>query len=187
MSKLIVFNSVSTDGYFVGPGGDMSWAHNKADAEWNKFTEENAKGDCVLVFGRITYEMMAAWWPTKKAMNTMPVVAERMNSALKVVFSRTLEEASWENTKLVKRDLAGEIKKLKQTAGKDLMIFGSGTLVSQLTQKGLIDEYQMVVQPVVLGRGRTMFEGVKKELDLKLTHTRTFKNGCTYLCYKPAA
>lgn len=186
MSKLTVFNSVSTDGFFVGPGGDVTWAHRKADAEWNKFTEDNAKGDCVLVFGRITYEMMAAWWPTKKAMKTMPAVAERMNSAQKVVFSKTLEEASWNNTTLVKRDLAGEIRKLKKTAGKDLMIFGSGTLVSQLTQKGLIDEYQMVLQPIVLGQGRTMFEDVKKELDLKLVRTRTFKNGFVFLCYEPA-
>lgn len=186
MSKLIVFNSVTADGYFTGPGGDMSWAHQD-DAEWNAFVADNAKGDCVMVFGRITYEMMASWWPTPKAIKSMPAVAERMNSAPKVVFSKTLDEAAWNNTRLVTGDLVAEIRKMKKAPGPDLMIFGSGTIVAQLAQKGLIDEYQIALNPTVLGRGRTMFEGVKKKLDLKLATTRTFANGIVFLCYEPTA
>ena len=116
-----------------------------------------------------------------------PVVAERMNKLPKVVFSRTLEKASWNNTKLVKGDLASEIRKMKQEPGEGMAILGSGTIVSQLAQEGLIDEYQFVVDPIVLGKGRTMFDGVKEKLHLKLTKSRAFGNGNVYLCYEPAA
>jgi dihydrofolate reductase len=184
MRKLGVFNSVTLDGYFVDMHGDMSWAH-KNDPEWDAFTADNAKGEAVLVFGRITYEMMASWWPTPQAMEAMPVVAERMNTLPKVVFSRTLDKASWSNTKLVKSDMAGAIRTMKEEHGPDLLIMGSGSIVSQLTQEGLIDEYQIVLNPVVLGEGRTMFDGVKEKLNLKLTQTRAFRNGNVVLCYEP--
>ena len=184
MRKLLVFNSVTLDGYFAGTDGDISWAH-KADAEWNAFVAENAKGGGVLVFGRITYELMIAYWPTPDALKNDPIVAERMNSLPKVVFSRTLDNVSWNNTKLVKGDLAAEIRKMKNEPGQDMAIFGSGSIVSQLAQEGLIDEYQIVVNPVVLGKGRTMFDGIKENLTLKLTKTRTFGNGNVFLCYEP--
>ena len=114
-----------------------------------------------------------------------PIVAEGMNSMPKVVFSRTLNTASWSNTKLVKGDIASEIRKMKKEAGKDMAIFGSGSIISQLAPEGLIDEYQVVLNPVVLGKGRTMFEGLKEKLNLKLTKTRTFANGKAFLCYEP--
>ena len=186
MPKIIVFNQVTLDGYFVDMNGDMSWAH-KNDPEWNAFVADNAKGDATLLFGRITYELMAGFWPTPQAMKTMPVVAERMNDLPKVVFSRTLDQASWNNTKLVKSDMVAAIRKMKKEPGNDMVIMGSGSIVSQLTQQGLIDEYEVVVNPLVLGRGRTMFEGVKEKLNLKLTKTRSFSNGNVFLCYEPAA
>jgi len=139
-----------------------------------------------MVFGRITYEMMASFWPTPNAMKQAPVVAERMNNMPKVVFSRTLKNVSWKNTKLLKGDLPAEVRKLKQDAGMDMVILGSGSLVSQLAQEGLIDEYQLVVNPVVLGNGRTMFDGLKKTLPMKRTKTRAFGNGNVVLCYQPA-
>jgi len=186
MRKLVVFNHVSLDGYFVDGNGDMSWAKaDHQDAEWNAFVTENASGGGALVFGRITYELMASFWPTPFAIENMPAVAEGMNSMPKVVFSRTLDQASWNNTKLVKGDLAAEIRKLKQEPGPDMAILGSGSIVSQLAREGLIDEYQIVVNPVVLGAGRTMFEGVKEKLSLKLTRTRAFGNGNVLLCYEP--
>ena len=183
MRKLMVFNHVSLDGYFVDGKGDMSWAKKHPDPEWDEFVEENASGGGVLVFGRITYEMMAGFWPTPAAIQSMPVVAEGMNTMPKVVFSRTLDQASWHNTKLVKNDMPGEIRKMKEESGDGLVIMGSGTIVSQLTQEGLIDEYQVVVVPIVLGNGRTMFEGVKDKLDLKLTSSRAFKNGNVVVTY----
>ncbi|NUM77033.1 dihydrofolate reductase [candidate division KSB1 bacterium] len=186
MRKLVVFNNVSLDGYFVDMSGDMSWAH-KNDAEWNAFTAENASGNGALVFGRVTYEMMASFWPTPMAMEMMPAVAAGMNSMPKIVFSRTLNEASWNNTKLVKSDIAAAMRKLKQESAPDMVILGSGSVVAQLAQERLIDEYQIVVHPLVLGKGRTMFEGVKDKLSLKLTKTRIFRNGNVFLCYEPAA
>ena len=110
-----------------------------------------------------------------------------MNNLPKVVFSRTLDKASWNNTKLVKGDLAAEIRKMKKEPGEDMAILGSGSIVSQLAQEGVIDEYQVVVNPVVLGKGRTMFDGIKEKLTLKLTKTRTFGNGNVLLTYAPAA
>jgi dihydrofolate reductase len=139
-----------------------------------------------ILFGRITYELMAGYWPTPLAAQSNPLVTERMNSLPKVVFSRTLDRASWNNTKLVKSDPATEIRKLKQEPGLDMAIMGSGTIVAQLTQEHLIDEYQVVVIPIVLGQGPTMFEGVKERLPLKLTKTRTFSNGNVLLCYEPS-
>jgi Dihydrofolate reductase len=99
------------------------------------------------------------------------------------VFSRTLDKAAWSNTKLVKGDLPAEIRALKSQPGKDLVLLGSGSIVSQLTQENLIDEYQLVVNPVVLGKGRTLFDGVQKKLSLKLAATRSFGNGNVLLRY----
>jgi dihydrofolate reductase len=186
MRKLVVFNNVTLDGYFADMNGDMSWAH-KRDAEWNAFVQENASGGGQLLFGRITYELMTSYWPTPYAMKNDPIVAERMNNLPKVVFSRTLDKASWNNTKLVKGDMAAEIRKMKKEPGENMVILGSGSIVSLLAQEGLIDEYQIVVNPVVLGKGRTMFDGIKEKLTLKLTKTRTFGNGNVLLCYEPMA
>ena len=186
MRKLVVFNQVSLDGYFVDQNGDMSWAHNaNKDDEWDAFVAGNAKSGGELVFGRITYDLMSSYWPTSMAMQNDPVVAERMNNLPKVVFSRTLDQATWNNTKLIKDDLAGEVRKMKNETGVDMVIMGSGSIIAQLTQERLIDEYQLVVIPVVLGQGRTMFDGIEEKLSLKLTRSRTFNNGNVLLSYAP--
>ncbi|HEV3383619.1 MAG TPA: dihydrofolate reductase family protein [Gemmata sp.] len=186
MRKLSTFNNVTLDGYFTDNNGDMSFAHQAGnDAEWRSFAEENAKGGGMLLFGRVTYEMMASYWPSPMAGQQNPVLAERMNSLSKIVFSRTLNNVAWNNTKLIKEDLAGAIRKLKKEPGVDMVILGSGSIVSQLSQESLIDEYQLVVHPIVLGKGRTLFEGVKEKLKLKLTKSRSFGNGNVLLCYEP--
>jgi dihydrofolate reductase len=184
MRKLIVFNNVSLDGYFVDASGDMSWAH-RPDAEWNSFTAENAGGGGVLLFGRKTYDLMASYWPTPMAMQNYPVVAEGMNNLSKVVFSKTMDQASWKNTRLVKSDLASEVRKMKDESGDGMAILGSGTIVAQLAEEGLIDEYQIAVIPVVLGAGRSMFGGIKRRLNLTLKKTRVFGNGNVVLWYEP--
>jgi dihydrofolate reductase len=188
MRRLTSFTQVTLDGYFTGRNGDLGWAHEgQQDAEWNAFVAENASGGGQLVFGRITYELMVSYWPTPAARESDPIVAERMNNLPKVVFSRTLAKASWSNTRLVKGDLATEVRKLKHEPGEGMTILGSGSIVSQLAQAGLIDEYQLVVKPVALGEGRTMFEGIKQKLSLKLTKTRAFTNGNVLLSYEPGA
>jgi dihydrofolate reductase len=185
MRKLVVFNHVSLDGYFVDKNGDMSWAKASAhDVEWNAFVAENAKGEGPLLFGRVTYDLMTRYWPTPMAMKNDPAVAKRMNEMPKIVFSRTLDKASWNNTRLIKGDLVREICKLKEEPGEGMVILGSGSLVSQLAPESLIDEYQMVVNPVVLGAGRMMFDGIEKKLSLTLTKTRAFGNGNVFLCYR---
>ncbi|HEY6804863.1 MAG TPA: dihydrofolate reductase family protein [Pyrinomonadaceae bacterium] len=185
MRKVVVFNSISLDGFFTDLDGDMSWAH-KNDPEWNDFTSGNAQGGDrgLFLFGRVTYQMMASWWPSPQALQTMPEVANAMNSRQKVVFSRTLEEATWSNTRLVKDNMIEEVQKLKNQDGENILIFGSGTIVAQLTKEGLIDEYQLVICPIVLGSGRTMFEGVKEKVVLKRTQARTFDNGNVFASYE---
>jgi dihydrofolate reductase len=188
MRRLISFTQVTLDGYFTGRNGELSWAHEgPQDAEWNAFVAENASGGGQLLFGRITYELMVSYWPTPAARENDPVVAEGMNSLPKVVFSRTLDKASWSNTRLVKGDLATEVRRLKQEPGEGMVILGSGSIVSQLAQAGLIDEFQVVVKPVALGEGRTMFEGIQQKLTLKRTKARTFTNGNVLLSYEPRA
>ena len=147
--------------------------------------DSNASGDGTLLFGRVTYEMMASFWPTPLAMERMPAVAEGMNRMSKIVFSRTLQGVSWANTTLVKSDPAAHVRKLKQEPGPDLAILGSGSLVSLLAQAGLIDEFQIVVNPIVLGKGRTLFEGAQEKIALKLIQSRAFGNGNVVLYYQP--
>ncbi len=183
MRKLIVFNNISLDGYFTDANSDMSWAHENADEEWNKFTSENASGGGVLLFGRKTYDLMVSFWPTKQAYDMMPQVAEGMNNLPKVVFSRTMDKAEWNNTKLVKGNIVEEVSGMKSEPGDDMVIMGSGTIVSQLTQERLIDEYQIIVHPLVLGSGRTLFQGVKQQVPLKRVNSRTFGNGNVLLTY----
>ena len=185
MRRLGVFNSITLDGYFTDRHGDMSWAHAQQDTEWQQFVAGNAGGDAAFLFGRITYEMMASFWPTPMARETLPQVAEAMNARQKLVFSRTLTHASWNNTRLLNGDVVSEVQKLKRDTGPDLMIFGSGTLVAPLAQAGLIDEYTMVIHPLALGAGRTMFEGMGSSLSLRVTKSRVFKSGQVVVWYEP--
>jgi dihydrofolate reductase len=188
MRRVIVFNNVTVDGYFAASSGEMQWAHrNTQDEEYGAFVAGNANGDGQLLFGRITYQMMASFWPTPMAMEQLPAIAKGMNRMSKVVFSRTLSEVTWNNTTLVKGDLVEEVRKMKKKAGPDMAILGSGSIVSQLARAELIDEFQVMVNPVILGGGRTMFDDVGKKLNLKLERTRAFRNGNVLLNYVPAA
>jgi dihydrofolate reductase len=186
--KLMAFNHVTLDGYFVNAAGDFGWArHGNEDPEFSAFVAENAKSGGALVFGRKTYEMMASFWPTPIADKHDPVVAKQMNALPKVVFSRTLDNASWNNTRLVKGDLVTEARKLKDEEGPDLCILGSGSIIAQLAAAGVIDEYQIVIDPVALGAGRTMFAGIEEPLNLKLRQSRIFRNGKIFVSYAPVS
>lgn len=186
MRKIHVFNNLSLDGYFADASGAMDWAH-KQDEEWNAFSGENAGGEGELLFGRVTYEMMASFWPTPQAAQMMPEVAAGMNAMRKYVFSRTLASADWQNTTLLSGDLADQARILKSQPGPGLVILGSGSIVSQLTEAGLIDSYQLVICPIVLGSGRTLFETVRANVQLRLVNSRTFQNGNVVLSYERIA
>jgi dihydrofolate reductase len=184
MRKLRVFNSVSLDGYFTDANNDYGWAHEGAsDPELMEFTKGNAQGTNALVFGRVTYELMVAWWPTPEAARAMPEIARGMNDAPKYVFSRTLASADWSNTTLLGEDPATEIARIKQTPGPDMTVLGSGTIVAQLAAAGLIDEVQLLVCPVVLGSGKSQFAGVSGKPWWTLSRSKAFKNGRVFLAY----
>jgi len=185
MRRLVVFNNITLDGFFTDANGQIAWAHKGNDKEYNDFVAENAKGGDTLILGRKTYQELASFWPTEQAKKTMPEAAEGMNRMRKLVFSKSLNDATWSNTTLLKGDIAEEVRRVKQEAGGDIAILGSGSIVSALAQQGLIDEYQVVVNPVVIGKGRTMFDRIRSNMDLQLTKSRVFGNGKVYLCYEP--
>jgi dihydrofolate reductase len=183
MRKIILFNMVSVDGFFEASNADLSW-HN-VDGEFNDFAMEQLNAAGGLIFGRITYQLMSAYWPTVGALEDDPVVARRMNDISKIVFSKTLERVDWENTRLVRGDLAGEIQRLKQQPGQDLLIFGSAGLAAGLTRLALIDEYRLMVNPVLLGGGRPLFQELPGSLGLDLLDARPFRSGNVLLSYRP--
>jgi dihydrofolate reductase len=188
MPKISAYEQVSVDGFFATEDNDISWSHREPmPEELRRWVTENASGADVVAFGRRTYEMMQAFWPTPAAAKQFPEVAKHMNAATKIVFSRTLESVSWSGARIA-RDLPGEIRKLKAEAKHDVTVLGSGTVVSELVRLGLLDELQLLVFPVVLGRGRSLFPTVAREspLHLTLTSSRTFPNGAVYLRYSPA-
>ena len=181
MRKLFSFNMVTLDGFFAGVNGDINW-HN-VDAEFNEFAIAQLNEIGTLLFGRVTYQMMASYWPTPDAVKDDPIVAGLMNHLPKIVFSKTLAKAGWENTKLIKDKIAEELTKLKQQSGKDIAVFGSANLMSTLMQMDLIAEHRVMVNPVVLGSGSPLFQN-KDKLNLKLLKTRTFGNGNVLLSYQ---
>ncbi|PZF72318.1 dihydrofolate reductase family protein [Taibaiella soli] len=184
MARLSMFVFTSLDGYYKGLNEDISW--HRHGPEENEFAAESMKGHSTLIFGRKTYEMMAGYWPTEMAKTNDPIVASGMNHAHKIVFSRTLQEASWENTKLIKDDLIQTIKQLKATEENDMTILGSGSVITQLAAAGLIDHYSIMIDPVVLGKGTTLFSGMPQLQNLQLIASRIFNSGCVLLNYVPA-
>jgi dihydrofolate reductase len=183
MRKVTVFNFVTLNGYFQGPKGDLSW-HRHGEEE-SKYAGDKLQQENVLLFGRVTYEHMAAYWPTPEAIKSAPEVAKGMNKAEKIVFSRTLKEADWNNTKLVKDNLIDAVKQWKTESGKDITVLGSGSIVTQLAEAGLIDEYGIMIDPVALGEGTPLFNGMKGKLDLDLVSAQPFKSGVLFLTYLP--
>jgi dihydrofolate reductase len=183
MRKIIVFNMISLDGYFEGPDRDITW--HTVDGEFNEFAIRQLDEAGILLFGRVTYQLMASYWPTAAALKDDPLIAGKMNSLPKIVFSRTLEKVDWENTRVLKENIAEEVSNLKRQPGSDLVIFGSSDLIVSLLQMGLIDEIRLMVSPILLGRGKTIFFGLKDRLGLKLLKTRTFQNGNVLLFYQP--
>ncbi len=183
MGKLNAYVFTTLNGYFESPKGDISW-HVHAEEE-NDFAAESIKPGGMLLFGRVTYEMMAAWWPTPEALKNNPLVAEGMNKADKIVFSRTLQKADWMNTRLIKENIFEEIQKLKDTSGRDMTILGSGSIITQFAEHGMLDSFQIMIDPVVLGSGTPIFKGLKEKMNLKLTSSRVFKSGVILLNYVP--
>jgi dihydrofolate reductase len=174
---------ISVDGFFEGPEREIDW-HN-VDNEFNEYAIAFLNSVDTLIFGRVTYELMAGYWPTESAITNDPIVAEKMNSLTKIVFSKTLKKAEWNNTTLINDDLAEKIQRLKRSTGKDIAIFGSSDLAVALIPSGLIVELSILINPIILGKGKILFKGLDFRLQLKLLKTKVFKSGNVLLCYQP--
>ena len=183
MPKLSVFEFSSLNGSFKGPGDDISW-HRHGEEE-GEYSEDMLKTGSTLLFGRVTYEMMAGYWSSPMAAENSPVVAAGMNKADKIVFSKTLKKVGWNNTKVINENIVDEIRRMKEMPGNDMTILGSGTIATLFADAGLLDEIQIMVDPIVIGNGTPLFHAIKKPMDLKLTGTRTFKSGTVILIYRP--
>lgn len=184
MHELRVFESISIDGYFTDAGNDMSWAHGgQGDPEFTDWVGKNASSGGALLFGRKTYQMMEAFWPTEAAAKQMPAVAKGMNAATKYVASKTITP-TWSNTHLLKGDLIEAVRDLKQSdRSSGLTLLGSGSVAAQLGEAGLVDEYQFVIVPIALGAGRTVFTARR---GLRLVEQRAFRCGNVVVTYAVA-
>jgi dihydrofolate reductase len=181
MSRLIMWNVLTLDGCFEGvKSWDLDWPAYVWGDELERFSLEQLRTADKLLFGRVTYEGMAAYWQTAKG-----EVADFMNSLPKVVFSRTLERTHWANAKLAKGDLVAEIQELKRVGSGNMFVFGSANLSASIMEHGLFDEYRLGLAPVLLGRGRALFGPIPSRLRLKLLEARPLSNGCLILRYQP--
>lgn len=185
MAKLKSFIFISLNGFYKGANEDIHW--HPHDIEEILFSRENLKSDNILLFGRITYEMMKSFWPTAMALKLYPEVANGMNNSKKMVISKTLKTSDWKNTTIIKGDLFTEIRKLKEVSNQGITVLGSGNVLRQLANENLIDEYQIIIAPVFIETGTPILNNLKKQLTLELINSRTFKNGTISLTYKPKA
>lgn len=179
MRKLIFQINVSLDGY-----ADHTVAI--ADDELHDFSTDLLNTVDTVLFGRVTYQLFESYWPLApkdpEATKSIVEFANKINAIPKIVFSKTLQNVGWNNTRLVKSNMAEEVLKLKQGTGKNLSV-GGLSLAQSLMKLSLIDEYLILVQPVVVGKGRRLFDGVNDRLDLKLSGTKTFRSGVVVLHY----
>jgi dihydrofolate reductase len=185
MRSILAFEVVTLDGYYEGPNGEFDWP--VTDAEFEQFAVEQIDEVDALLFGRVTYEMMASYWPTAMAKEQNDArITEKMNGLPKFVVSRTLDRADWAETRVLRGDLAEEVTALKQQPGRGIAVFGSPALVVSLLEAGLIDELRVMVSPVLLGAGKSLFRTADERIALKLLGARCFASGNVLLTYEPA-
>ena len=185
MRKVIASPFVTLDGFIAGPQGEIDWNEPYFDEEMARYVGEQFASVDTLLFGRGTYQLFVQYWPTQGVKDD-PVFAKKMNTLLKIVFSTTLETVTWNNARLVKENVAGEIQSLKRQEGKNIVIDGSPGLIHSLTRLGLIDEYRLRVHPVVLGSGVPLFKDLKGRMPLQLIDSQTFHSGVVILHYQRA-
>ncbi len=184
MKRILFFMLVSANGYYERGRWEIDW-HN-VDDEFSAFAREQLESVGTMLLGRATYEGFAGYWPTPAAIADAPEIAEKMNGLPKVVFSKTLERTEWSNTRVAGGDIGEEIDKVKREPGKDAIVMGSSDLAASLSERGLIDEYRIMVNPIILAEGKPLFAGMKVDVPLRLLQTRTFKSGNVLLCYESA-
>lgn len=198
MRRIVMFNHVSADGHFSAPDGNLHWV--RPDEELDRAGAASMPGADTILFGRRTYDLFESFWPS--ALNDSPTAPDPhdagrqsaavraigmwIDEATKLVFSRTRTAATWRNSRILPDLDPHAIDVMKQQPGKDIMLFGSGSIVSQLTQHGLIDEYQFVVSPILLGQGQPLLNHVTTSIKLVLVDATTYPSGNVVLRYTPA-
>ena len=190
MRKLVLTEWISLDGYTAGPDSDMSFVGESFNDEMGKYEDDIVNTGDTLVLGRVTYESFAGSWPyvpdKPDVSENEKAYARKLNSMRKIVFSKTLDTADWNNSVLLREIDPETIKRWKQEDGKDMLIYGSASIVQQLTNLGLIDEYQLLVHPVVLGGGKPLLKDIADKHRLKLVSAKPFSSGVVLLTYQPA-
>jgi dihydrofolate reductase len=182
---VIVSNLVSLDGFIAGPQGEIDWFVSMADKEFESYSVELIESVDTMLFGRVTYELMAGYWPTARPPADDQRIIDGMNNTAKVVFSRTLTRVEWSNSRLASGSPADIVAGLKARPGRNIVLYGSGSIVAALADRGLIDDYRIFVAPVILGSGKPQFAGARTN-GLRLAETRTFASGLALLRYAPA-
>ena len=182
MRQVVLQMGVTLDGYVSGPGGEGDWGLPDEHPDVRSWKVASLRQVGTHIMGRVTYEQMAAYWPS-----STHVFAAPMNNIPKVVFSRTLETAGWADTRVARGDLAEEIALLKREPGNDVMAHGGAVFVQALSRLNLIDEYRLVIHPVALGRGLPLFRDLPSPMRLDLTEAKTFPGGTAIHVYRPIA
>lgn len=183
MRKIFLFQNMSLDGYFEAPGHDISWSNGDTSV----FSPDAAsRQPNAMLFGHRTYDMMKAFWPTPQAAQQNAAIARFMNEGQKYVASHKPFEPGWEHVTVLSGDVMAEVKKLKQQPGPDMIMFGSNTLCVSLIQAGLLDEIQVLLNPILIGEGTSLFKGISSRVKLTLKETRRTPIGNIFLIFEPA-
>ncbi len=185
MRKVILSMMVSLDGFIEGPNRELDWTI--VDKEIDTYADDLLSTADAILLGRRTYQLFVGFWPT--ATTEEEIIADKMNEIPKFVFSRTLDKAPWgklNNARLVQENIAEEISNMKKQPGKNMVIFGGANLAQTFMQHDLIDEYRLLVQPIVLGSGTPLFKSGSDHIHLKLLKTQKFNSGVVGLYYQPA-
>lgn len=183
MRTLASFIIISLDGFYEGPKGEFNWAI--VDEEFRDFAIRQLDDADTLGFGRATYEFMAAFWPTDEAQAADSEIAPRMNNMPKLVFSTTLEDATWSESTVVRGEATELIPEIKAAEGRDILVIGSAHLTTSLAQAGILDELRIMISPIVIGQGRSLFETLNERVSLELLRVRQFDSGNVLLTYRP--
>lgn len=188
MRKIITTEFYSLDGFMSDPDDSMDWVINSFDPELGKYEAELYDQADTLLLGRVTYKIFESYWPTAATNPDAPEgdieMAHKINNIKKIVFSKSLKKVDWKNSKILNEINPKEIARMKESSGKSILIVGSASIVQQLTNFDLIDEYHFVIHPIILGVGKPLFTNIKNRVMLNLIDTKTFKNGAELVRYQ---